>query len=91
MKYTKFFALAAAIMGLVACSDDKKDYNTSSEVMVEMASAELTVKENVGGSHIVARNLHLDILAGNCHRREINHRGFVLQFGNHILYGRGEG
>lgn len=48
MKYIKFFALAAGIMGLVACSDDKKDYNTSSEVMVEMASAELTVKENMG-------------------------------------------
>lgn len=48
MKYTKFFALAAGIMGLVACSDDKKDHNTSSEVMVEMGKAELTVKENVG-------------------------------------------
>ncbi len=48
MKYIKIFALAVGMFSLVACSDDKKDYNTSAEVEVEMGVSELTTKENRG-------------------------------------------
>lgn len=48
MKYIKFFALAVSLSALVACNDDKKEYNSAAEVMVEMADAQISVKENVG-------------------------------------------
>ncbi len=47
MKYVKLFALAAGAFMLTACSDDN-DFNSASDVTVEMAKSEITVKENAG-------------------------------------------
>ena len=49
MKYVKLFALAAGAFMLTACSDDN-DFNSASDVTVEMAKSEITVKENAGHS-----------------------------------------
>lgn len=46
MKYVKLFALALGAVLFTACSEDK--YNTASDVTVEMAQADLTVKETDG-------------------------------------------
>lgn len=48
MKYIKIFALAVGLFSLVACNDDKKEYNTSAEVEVEMGESEVTTRENRG-------------------------------------------
>ena len=47
MKYIKIFALTLGMLSLAACSDND-DLNTAPNVTVEMASSELSVKENSG-------------------------------------------
>lgn len=47
MKYIKIFALTLGMLSLTACSDND-DFNTASNVSVEMASSELSVNENAG-------------------------------------------
>lgn len=52
MKYTKIFALTlGCLLSLTACSD-KEEFNTATDVTVEMASSELSVKENGGTVNI---------------------------------------
>lgn len=52
MKYVKIFALALGALTLTACSNDD-DYNTASNVTVEMAQSEIEFRENAGVSNPV--------------------------------------
>lgn len=47
MKYIKLFAVALGALIVSACSDSK-DYNTASDVTVEMEKSEITIKEHLG-------------------------------------------
>ncbi|MBD5358463.1 MAG: hypothetical protein HDR88_16000 [Bacteroides sp.] len=47
MKYIKLFAVALSAFIMSACSDSK-DYNTASDVTVEMEKSEISIKEHVG-------------------------------------------
>jgi len=51
MKYSRIFVLMLGALSLTACSDEE-EFNTSSGVTVEMASADLSVKENGGTVYV---------------------------------------
>lgn len=46
MKLTKIFAIAVAALALNSCSDDDNDFNTATDVTVDMAQPTMTTREN---------------------------------------------